>query len=302
MNTYECNDILFNNVKTSGIKLSSGPLIINGLTGTDPDDNSGIINAIDIDWNGAELSSLITNDNIKSKLSNLTINTTSDLLKLIIELANNINVQNEPKNELYFSIGPEEITIDNYTTANNAIKVNEYDKEYYYETNTRQYIYCLISKDKTISLIDPSFNSIIDSIKIESNIPGYDVYKSGVKIGANIYVKILDNENDENTDEDESNNLDNDFYFSVGSEEVTIDNYTTVNNASKVSSYNEINEYSLEERTYLYILVNELKTVNLKDKAFNSEIELVELDTNIPKYKVYKSAIKVGGNIILEIL
>ena len=62
---------------------------------------------------------------------------------------------------------------------------------------------------------------------------------------------------DENTDEDESNNLDNDFYFSVGSEEVTIDNYTTVNNASKVSSYNEINEYSLEERTYLYILVNE---------------------------------------------
>ncbi len=49
------SNVTFNNTKNVGLKVSGGPILINGLTGTDPDDGTGIVNAIDIDWNGAVL-------------------------------------------------------------------------------------------------------------------------------------------------------------------------------------------------------------------------------------------------------
>ncbi len=49
------SNVTFNKTKNVGLKVSGGPILINGLTGTDPDDGTGIVNAIDIDWNGAVL-------------------------------------------------------------------------------------------------------------------------------------------------------------------------------------------------------------------------------------------------------
>ncbi len=61
------NGIEFNTVKQYGNFVSAGPLRIQGLDGTDPDDGTGIINAVDIDWNGMVL-------------GDKTINTTGELL------------------------------------------------------------------------------------------------------------------------------------------------------------------------------------------------------------------------------
>ena len=61
------NGIEFNNVKQYGNFVSGGPLRIQGLDGTDPDDGTGIINVVDIDWNGASI-------------CNQTVNTTGQLL------------------------------------------------------------------------------------------------------------------------------------------------------------------------------------------------------------------------------
>ena len=46
--------IIFNSVKTShGTEINSGPLGIRGQVGVD--EFGGVINAVDIDWNGAEI-------------------------------------------------------------------------------------------------------------------------------------------------------------------------------------------------------------------------------------------------------
>ncbi len=47
------NGIDFNNYKTAGVPTNEWPFRLTGQQG--PDDDGGIVNAVDIDWNGAEL-------------------------------------------------------------------------------------------------------------------------------------------------------------------------------------------------------------------------------------------------------
>ena len=61
--------IQFNQVKTVGISLDQWPFRLSGQIG--PDEDGGIVNAIDIDWNGAEVE------------ENVVINTTGELLSWI---------------------------------------------------------------------------------------------------------------------------------------------------------------------------------------------------------------------------
>ena len=68
--------IQFNQVKTVGISLDQWPIHLSGQTGSDED--GGVVNAVDIDWNGA----VLPNGNHETGSSS-TINTTGDLLKLI---------------------------------------------------------------------------------------------------------------------------------------------------------------------------------------------------------------------------
>ena len=48
------NGITFNNYKTGGVEKEYWPLILTNQQG--PDEDGGIINVVDIDWNGAQLS------------------------------------------------------------------------------------------------------------------------------------------------------------------------------------------------------------------------------------------------------
>ncbi len=68
------NGITFNSVKTSGLKMSSWPLYLNGQQG--PDEDGGIVNAVDIDWNGA----VLPNSNTSFGTS-ITINTTGEIIR-----------------------------------------------------------------------------------------------------------------------------------------------------------------------------------------------------------------------------
>ena len=88
---YINSNITFNNVKEYGVKLTSGPLLINGLAGVDPEDG-GIINAVNIDWNGAEVD------------ENTVINTTGELLSWIKNNIGDSNIDNEKLEEIQNTI------------------------------------------------------------------------------------------------------------------------------------------------------------------------------------------------------
>jgi len=300
---YTNNNIIFNNVKTQGIKLSASPMLVKGLVGTDPDDGTGIVNAVDIDWNDANLEPLITNEAIKSKISNLKINTTGDLLKLIIELINLIKIET-----YWFSIGPEEITASNYTIANGAQQVTSYPTSY--ESVERKYLYCLIPDTKTIQFIEPTLGAPIEFYEQDITIPGYKVYKSSSKIMGIIDIAVEEksepiNENETETENENENEeeqiIQNKFWYSIGPDEITLDNYTTVNNAQQLDEYPVNSSYSTETRQYIYCLISENKTIQFIEPTFNAPIELYEQDINIPGYKVYKSSSKIIDTINIKI-
>ena len=83
-------DITFNNVyKTGGTK--HGNTIIqstyNSSAATPSDTNFPLVNVVDIDWNGAVLKGANLENN-----TNLTLNTSGDLLKLIEDIQKEIYV------------------------------------------------------------------------------------------------------------------------------------------------------------------------------------------------------------------
>ena len=83
------NNITFNNVKEAGVYHASGPIGLNGLYTTsganiiDINSNLSLINAIDINWNGAQVE------------PGVVLNTTGDLLRWIKEHSGNSQGTNE---------------------------------------------------------------------------------------------------------------------------------------------------------------------------------------------------------------
>jgi len=77
--------ISFNSVKNGVAHFSNWPLILTGQQGLDED--GGIINAVDIDWNSA----VIPNGDLENGTSK-TINTTGELLSLIDKMQEEIYV------------------------------------------------------------------------------------------------------------------------------------------------------------------------------------------------------------------
>lgn len=86
MATLSQNNITFNNVK-SYTTLVNGNIGVTNAQGVDPV-WGGVINAIDIDWNGAKL----PNVSLSYLQNNNTINTSGDLLALINDMQGQINV------------------------------------------------------------------------------------------------------------------------------------------------------------------------------------------------------------------
>ena len=82
----EQSGISFSSVKRGMIALSNLPLSCTHGNGPD-EDGYGIVNAVDIDWNGAVLKGADLENN-----TNLTLNTSGDLLKLIEDIQKEIYV------------------------------------------------------------------------------------------------------------------------------------------------------------------------------------------------------------------
>ena len=87
------------------------------------------------------------------------------------------------------------------------------------------------------------------------------------------------------------------YYFSIGTTAITIDNYTTANNATTTIP-TSIN-FSTTVRGYGYILAPSNKTITVVDADDNAPITFEELTSIIiENHKVYKTAVlNVGGTI-----
>lgn len=79
------NGITYNGVKTQGVEKAAWPLVLAGQQG--PDEDGGVVNAVDIDWNGG----VLPNGDIETGNS-VTINTTGELLSLINKMQEEIYV------------------------------------------------------------------------------------------------------------------------------------------------------------------------------------------------------------------
>lgn len=120
------NEITFNAVKNEGIELSTSPIIVKGQIGTD---DGKVVNAVDIDWNGAEVG------------AENPINTTGELLSWIKELGTSAAQPGENGKdgkdgksayELYkdnFVTEPDKVLIIDHTNFNDAVPAEL--KDYY---------------------------------------------------------------------------------------------------------------------------------------------------------------------------
>lgn len=76
--------ITFNSVKTAGVEYDQWPIILTGQQG--PDEDVGVINVVDIDWNGADLQSAVNAitdipEGLPSSLTDGKVKSTGDLLQ-----------------------------------------------------------------------------------------------------------------------------------------------------------------------------------------------------------------------------
>ena len=83
--------ITFNNVKTAGVNMSQWPILLAGQQG--PDEEGGVVNAVDIDWNEAKLEDAITalSTNVQEGVAVSNITTSGDLLKVVAQLQAQVN-------------------------------------------------------------------------------------------------------------------------------------------------------------------------------------------------------------------
>ena len=93
------------------------------------------------------------------------------------------------------------------------------------------------------------------------------------------------------------------YYWYVGQEAVTVDNYTTLNGVTQVTSYPAKYEYSPSKRGYVYILIANDKTVShVEDKVSGGTGTVSEMTSaSIPGYKVYKTGAAWSGPLYVHI-
>lgn len=90
------------------------------------------------------------------------------------------------------------------------------------------------------------------------------------------------------------------YYWYVGQEAVTVDNYTTL--ATQITTYPKTYTYTTAKRNYVYILIADNKVVSKNVDTNNFEINYSEITSPVSGYKLYKTAgIAAGGQITLTI-
>ena len=93
------------------------------------------------------------------------------------------------------------------------------------------------------------------------------------------------------------------YYWYVGQEAVTADNYTTLDGVTQVTSYPIKYEYTPSKRARLYIVIADNKTITKIEDAVSFATATFSEDTSvsIPGYKVYKTGGAVGGKVNIYI-
>ena len=89
----------------------------------------------------------------------------------------------------YWYVGTTPITADNYQTL--ATQVSQYESEFMWTPAERAYVYALVTNDKIVQIIDPSFNVAVDTTVDTTSIKGYSIYKTATKIAVTpVKIKI----------------------------------------------------------------------------------------------------------------
>lgn len=84
------------------------------------------------------------------------------------------------------------------------------------------------------------------------------------------------------------------YYWYVGQEAITADNYTTL--ATQVTSYPTTHDYTVEKRGYIYILLSNSKTLSrIIDTSNGFDINYSETTSSVSGYKLYKTAAVAAG-------
>ena len=101
----------------------------------------------------------------------------------------------------------------------------------------------------------------------------------------------------------ENGDIQKKYYWYVGQEAVTADNYTTLNGVTQVTSYPTKYEYTPSKRGYVYILIANDKTVShVEDKVSGGTGTVSEMTSvSISGYKVYKTGAAWSGPLYVHI-
>lgn len=101
----------------------------------------------------------------------------------------------------------------------------------------------------------------------------------------------------------ENGDIEKKYYWYVGQEAVTADNYTTLNGVTQVTSYPTKYEYTPSKRGYVYILIANDKTVShVEDKVSGGTGTVSEMTSvSISGYKVYKTGAAWSGPLYVHI-
>lgn len=101
----------------------------------------------------------------------------------------------------------------------------------------------------------------------------------------------------------ENGSIEKKYYWYVGQEAVTADNYTTLNGVTQVTSYPTKYEYTPSKRGYVYILIANDKTVShVEDKVSGGTGTVSEMTSvSISGYKVYKTGAAWSGPFYVHI-
>ena len=93
------------------------------------------------------------------------------------------------------------------------------------------------------------------------------------------------------------------YYWYVGQEAVTADNYTTIDGVTQVTSYPTKYEYTPSKRARMYILIANNKTISKIEDAVSFATATFSEDTSVSinGYKVYKTGGAVSGKVNIYI-
>lgn len=205
MKNFTQNGVLFNKYRESsdGQAIGVAPILVSGQEGVDSE-FGGIINAVDIDWNAADLQSAVSqaSTNTSEDLSITGINTTGDLIKVVAEQQaqikslsllvkalyesivvtdsgtsqTNYTINNGASYYLGMSNNETFITDSNYTQMFNTDNIiSEYT---FNVTNENMYLYIIIPSNKHINVMFNDKNQQIilyyyNNGKYESTTPNY---------------------------------------------------------------------------------------------------------------------------------